>query len=272
MIMDKKSFQKEIWNYYKNHGRKLPWRNVCNPYRIFISEIMLQQTHVGRVLKKYPEFIKTFPTFKALADADLSDVLRAWQGMGYNRRAKFMKQTAEIIIRDFNGIIPRDITILKTLPGIGSGTAGSLSAFIYNEPVCFIETNIRRVMIHFFFGKKNNIKEKDILKKIKETIDVSNPREWYYALMDYGAMLPKKEKLNANIKSKIYKKQTSFIGSRRQLRGSIIRFLLKNKVSKISDIVYGCGIASCNVEEIVHDLCRECLVRKSKNKYSIFEN
>ncbi|MFA5870885.1 MAG: A/G-specific adenine glycosylase [Candidatus Paceibacterota bacterium] len=270
--MDKKSFQKEIWTYYKNYGRKLPWRNIHNPYRIFVSELMLQQTQVVRVLKKYPEFIKAFPTFKALADAKFSDVLLVWQGMGYNRRAKFMKQTAEIIIRDFNGIVPRNIKTLKTLPGIGSGTAGSLSAFIYNEPVCFIETNIRRVMIHFFFREKNNIKEKDILKKIKETIDVSNPREWYYALMDYGVMLPKKEKLNANKKSTIYKKQTSFIGSRRQLRGSIIRFLLKNKASKISDIVYGCGITDYSVEEIVSDLCKERLVRKSKNRYSIFEN
>jgi len=270
--MNKKLFQKEIWDYYKNHGRELPWRNEDDPYKVFISEIMLQQTQVVRVLKKYPEFIKTFPTFKALASAKFSDVFLVWQGMGYNRRAKFIKQTAEIVMRDFNGILPKNREILKKFPGIGEGTSGSLVAFLYNEPVCFVETNIRRVIIHFFFKNKNNIKEREILKKIKETIDKSRPREWYYALMDYGSMLPEREKTNVNKKGKIYKKQTPFVGSRRQLRGSILQFLLKNKASKISDIIYGCRTTDHDIKEIVDGLYKERLIEKNKNRYSILES
>jgi len=265
--MNKNSFQKEIWTYYQNHGRQLPWRNVCDPYKIFVSEIMLQQTQVSRVLKKYPEFIRAFPTFETLAGAKLSDVLLVWHGMGYNRRAKFMKHTAEIITKDFNGVLPNDQKTLKTFPGIGAGTAGSLVAFIYNEPVCFIETNIRRVIIHFFFERKVNIKEREILKKAQETIDELNPREWYYALMDYGSMLRKQEKVNANRKSNIYKKQASFSGSRRQLRGRVIKFLLDQKRGSLSEIMSACDIKE--KDEIFSALIKEGLIEKKGELYYI---
>ena len=269
--MNKKLFQEEIWTYYKNHGRILPWRSTHDSYKIFVSEIMLQQTQVSRVLKKYPEFIKAFPTFKTLADAKLSDVFFVWRGMGYNRRAKFMKQTAEIIIRNFNGTIPNDLNILTKFPGIGLGTAGSLIAFIYNEPVCFVETNIRRVIIHFFFKKKYDVQERDIIKKVQETIDTSNPREWYYALMDYGSMLPKQERINVNIKSKIYKKQTPFAGSGRQLRGLIIQFLLDNTKGSGSDIARVCRYTKKDINKILAVLIKEKLIKKNGAVYSIFE-
>lgn len=269
--MNTKKFKKEIWEYYENHGRKLPWRSIHDPYKIFVSEIMLQQTQVARVLKKYPEFIKKFPSFQSLASAKLSDVFLVWQGMGYNRRAKFMKHTAEIIVKDFGGIVPRDQRMLKTFPGIGAGTAGSLLAFIYNEPVCFVETNIRRVIIHFFFKEGADIEEKDILKKVQETIDTSNPREWYYALMDYGSMLPKQGKINVNKKSKIYKKQTPFIGSRRQLRGCVIKFLLDKKSGSSSEIMRVYGAQKNEIDEILVSLAKEGIIKKKGRFYSIPE-
>ncbi|RJQ28756.1 A/G-specific adenine glycosylase [Candidatus Parcubacteria bacterium] len=227
--MQIKTFQRIIWSYYKHNKRDLPWRNSNDPYKIYVSEIMLQQTQVSRVINKYPEFIRAFPTFKKLAQAELKDILFMWQGMGYNRRARFMKETAKILVRDFSGIVPNDSNVLKKLPGIGSGTAGSLVAFIYNKPVIFIETNIRRVMIHHFFKNENNISDKEILSLVSKTIDLENPREWYYALMDYGSMLPKQEKTNANRKSNNYVKQNAFRGSTREIRGLIIKFLINNE-------------------------------------------
>lgn len=268
--MNRIKFQKEIWDYYKIHGRKLPWRNIRDPYKIFVSEVMLQQTQVARVLKKYPEFIEKFPTFQSLADAQLSDVLLVWQGMGYNRRAKFMKHAAEMVMRDFGGVLPGDQKTLKTLPGVGSGTAGSLIAFVYNKPVCFIETNIRRVIIHFFFKNESGITEREILEKVEKTIDRSNPREWYYAVMDYGSMLPKKERENANKRSVIYKKQTPFLGSRRRIRGMVMNFLLKRKKATLQEIGHSCNVSNKEIEEILSLLCKEKLIKRVGVFYSVF--
>jgi A/G-specific adenine glycosylase len=228
-----KRFQATIWEYYQASGRKLPWRNIKSPYRILVSEIMLQQTQVSRVLVKYKEFIKKFSSFRALADASVPEVLAAWQGMGYNRRALCLKKLAEIVVCDHGGNLPQDYHSLLALPGIGPGTAGSLSAFVFNLPVPFIETNIRRVYIHFFFPLRDSVSDKELMPMIERTIDRENPREWYYALMDYGAMLGRQAKLeNPNRKSAHYTKQSKFEGSKRQLRGKILRAMLARGVAK----------------------------------------
>src|SRR3989338_1940315 len=118
-------FMNIIWKYYHKHKRILPWRNIENPYKVFVSEIMLQQTQVARVLKKYPEFIAAFPDFKVLANAKTPDLLSVWQGMGYNRRALYMRSAASLIINKYQGSLPHDPSVLQTLPGIGKATAGS---------------------------------------------------------------------------------------------------------------------------------------------------
>ena len=146
-------FRKIVLCHYKKHGRHhLPWRKTKNPYRILVSEIMLQQTPVDRVLPKYQEFLKQFPSIKKLAAASLGDVLRAWQGLGYNRRAKYLHQCAAVIIYDNGGIWPRTVNELQALPGIGPYTAGAVMAFAYNQPIPIIETNIRTVYLHHFFS------------------------------------------------------------------------------------------------------------------------
>src|SRR5581483_6695200 len=160
--------------------------------------------------------------------ASLADVLSVWQGLGYNRRAMYLKQTAERITREFLGELPDDPKVLQTFPGFGYATACSTIVFSYNKPLPFIETNIRRVFIHHFFEDKTGIDDKEILPLVEKTLDKTNPRDWYYALMDYGTFLGKNV-VNPNRKSKHYVKQSKFEGSLRQVRWRILKVLLKNK-------------------------------------------
>lgn len=182
---------------------------------------MLQQTQTTRVVSKYTAWLERFPTFTALAEAPLRDVLVLWKGLGYNRRALNLKHAAETVVRDFGGKFPKTYSEILSLPGVGPYTAGAIMAFAYNKPVPIIETNIRSVYIHFFFKGKRGITDKQILAKIEATLDMKNPRIWYAALMDYGVMLKEKHG-NPNVKSKHYAKQTTFKGSNRELRAKIL--------------------------------------------------
>ncbi len=254
-IAELKKFQKEIWNYYRAYGREMPWRNIDDPYRIVLSEIMLQQTQVDRVRPKYEAFLAKFPTLESLASAPLSEVLIAWQGLGYNRRAKFLKAMAEQVVSTHGGRFPDDPQVLRELPGIGPGTAGSIAAFVHNKPVAFIETNIRRVYIHFFFKDREAVVDKEILPLVEATVDHKNSREWYYALMDYGALLAKTQ-VNPNRRSKHYAKQSKFEGSDRQIRGRILKELMPGPKAK-GDLVTSLGVAIGKCEEIIQRLADE---------------
>ena len=221
-------FQEVICNYYKNFKRKFPFRDDITPYYVLVSEIMLQQTQTDRVADKFLQFIEKFPDFLSLSKAPLDEVLATWQGLGYNRRAIALKKIAEIIVNEYNGQLPESIDILKSFPQIGYNTACSIVTFAFNKPTTFIETNIRRVYIYYFFPGKNKVTDKEIMPILEKTIDQTNPREWYYALMDYGVML-KKTYPNLNKRSAQYRKQASFKGSDRQIRGEILKILLKNR-------------------------------------------
>ncbi len=223
-------FQKTILGFYKEHGRThLPWRTDNSPYRVLVSEIMLQQTQVDRVITKFNNFMKVAPTIQKLAKLSQTDVLKLWQGLGYNSRALRLHKVAQIIVKDYKGKIPQEKEVLLTLPGIGPYTASAVRVFAYNLPDTFIETNIRRVFIHEFFKKKTNIHDKEILSLIERTLHKKNPRIWYEALMDYGSTLPKLLKHNPNKNSKHYAKQSKFSGSDRELRGKILRLSLAGK-------------------------------------------
>ncbi|MEX0652375.1 MAG: A/G-specific adenine glycosylase [Candidatus Paceibacterota bacterium] len=224
--MTKEVFQNKIWNHYYQSGRKLPWRTTKNPYRILVSEIMLQQTQVDRVVPKYKNFLKTFPTLEALAKASLKEVLVCWQGLGYNRRAKMLHETAVRVMEVHGGKIPKTKEALIKLPGIGDYTAGAICVFAYNTSEVLIETNVRSVYIHFFFKKSESVSDTEIRACVRKTQDVANPREWYYALMDYGSMLKKEG--NPSRKSKYYTKQSTFKDSDRQIRGSILKTVLES--------------------------------------------
>ena len=202
----------------------MPWRDNLDPYWIVVSEIMLQQTQVPRVLIKFAEFIEKFPTWEVLAVASQADVLRAWQGLGYNRRALFLKRMSARVVAEHGGILPRDPELLVEFPGIGNATAASVAAYAYNMPTVFIETNVRSVFIHHFFKDQTDVDDKELFPLVASALDKKNPREWYWALMDYGTHL-KAENKNPARRSAHHVKQSKFVGSLRQARGAVLRAL-----------------------------------------------
>ncbi|PJE63099.1 endonuclease III [Candidatus Roizmanbacteria bacterium CG10_big_fil_rev_8_21_14_0_10_39_6] len=252
-------FQKMILNYYALNGRDLPWRRTQDPYSIMVSEIMLQQTQVERVVVKYTTFLATFPTLSDLAHAALADVLIAWQGLGYNRRAKYLHQTAQVVEKKYGGTIPSSIAHLCDLPGIGYTTACAMMVYAWNNPCAFVETNIRTVFLHHFFSEKLEISDADILKIVTQTVYNENPREWYWALMDYGSMLKREKRVN-NSSSKHFTKQSRFIGSNRQIRGAIITFLIKNKKIRFENLHTIFHEDKIRIENIAQKLIKEGLI------------
>lgn len=228
-----------LHTYYIEHKRDtLPWRKTKGVYRILLSEIMLQQTQVSRVLIKYKEFLDKFPTVKDLAKAPLRDVLTLWQGLGYNRRAKFLHEASKIL----SETKPKDITyeFLNSLPGVGQSTAGAVLVFTQDKPIVFIETNVRAVLLHHFYNTSDEkIGDTELIvlmeKLLKNLGDKFTPREFYYALYDYGTYLKAtlgKKKKELHSKSKHYVKQSAFKGSRRQLRAFILKKFLEMRDSK----------------------------------------
>jgi A/G-specific adenine glycosylase len=260
--MNYEEFRHLIRGFYESYGRPMPWRETRDPYRIFISEIMLQQTQVPRVMQKYAEFIEEFPDFETLAGAELREVLAAWQGLGYNRRAKFLHQAAQQIISEHGGELPREPDTLVKLPGVGPNTAGSLAAFAYNLPVVFIETNIRRVFIHFFFRESGEVHDRDILPLVEATLDEEDPRTWYYALMDYGAMLAKWFP-NPNRRSAHYNRQSTFENSDRQIRGRLLRALGERETIAVAELPRILGFPEERVSKVVSALESEGFVRRA---------
>jgi A/G-specific adenine glycosylase len=256
-----KAFQHKIWSFYEQFGRSFPWRNIEDPYKVLVSELMLQQTQTYRVLPKYEQFIAAFPSFEFLAQATLHAVLTEWQGLGYNRRGKYLHELAQQVMNTFDGILPSDPNKLINLPGIGPATAASITAFAFNKPTVFIETNIRTVFIHSFFQNKDMVHDKAIVPLVAQTVDHDNPREWYYALMDYGVML-KQTIVNPSRKSAHYNRQSKFEGSDRQIRGMIIRILTERKIVALDTLFLLIPREKERVVTILEQLIKEELVQK----------
>ena len=221
-------FQEKVYCHYKQGGRVLPWRKTRDPYKILVSEIMLQQTQVARVIQKYEQFVGAFPNIESVARAPLRDIMKVWHGLGYNRRALALKKLATTVVDQYDGKIPSSVESLRSLPGIGPCTAHAICTFAFNQPTVFIETNIRTVFIHHFFENSDNVKDAEILPLIADTLHTRSPRIWYFALMDYGASL-KDDHANPSRRSAHYKKQTPFEGSDRQIRGMILRALVSKR-------------------------------------------
>jgi len=264
-------FQQLVWRYYEQHGRHdLPWRvpepdGSFDPYKIMVSELMLQQTQVSRVIPKYYEFLESFPSLEALAKATLGSVLTAWSGLGYNRRAKFLWQAAEKVMRDFQGVFPQETAQLVSLPGVGKNTAGAIQAYAFNQPVAFIETNIRTAYIHHFFEDRVGVGDAEILELVARTVDRKEPRLWYWALMDYGSYL-KQTVGNLNKLSKTYSKQSPFQGSKRQIRGHVIRLLTEHPLS-LSQLTQ--AISDPRLPDVLEALVAEQLIIQDGNVYSL---
>lgn len=260
-------FHKEIRSFYRKHGRHdLPWRHTRDPYKIFISEVMLQQTQVARVIPKYLHFVKLFPTVGALARVPQEEVLRVWQGLGYNRRALYMQKAAQRVVNEYKGKFPKEPRFLEDLPGIGHYTARAIAAFAWDGQDAFLETNIRRVYIHFFFSGRTVVFDKDILKHIEKTMPKRNIRDWFYALMDYGA-IALKDIPNPNRKSKGYSKQSRFHGSRRFARAKLLALMLESRRMR-RDTIKGFfkntpELRQFDVDEIIQSLEKDGFIRRA---------
>lgn len=270
-VKRRENFLETLQWYYAEHGRHdLPWRlpeadGSFDPYKILVSELMLQQTQVPRVVPKYEAFLEKFPTIQTLAIATLGDVLIAWQGLGYNRRAKFLWQAAQKIMQEFHGAFPRDELRLRSLPGVGANTAGAIRAYAFNEPTVFIETNIRTVYIHHFFSDEWGIPDPAIRDLVDTTLDRINPRVFYWSLMDYGSYL-KQSVGNVSRASTTYAKQSKFSGSTRQIRGRILRLLA---AGRMPEAALHSVIDDERAEVILDSLTAEGLVQKTAGYYRL---
>jgi A/G-specific adenine glycosylase len=256
-----RKFQETVWNHYREHGRSFPWRTKKTAYRVLVSEIMLQQTQADRVVPYFERFMERFPDAGSLARARLSSVLKLWSGLGYNRRAKFLHDAAKAVVRDFSGVVPNTEAELLKLPGVGPYTAAAVAAFAGNQPSIVIETNIRSVFIHECFGDREGVTDAEILPLIEATVDRENPREWYQALMDYGAHL-KKQGINPSRRSAHYVRQSKFEGSPRQARGRVLAALGRHGVSE-NEVPRLTGLSTERARAAVRSLVADGLVRRS---------
>lgn len=247
----------------------MPWRTLTElsikdrGYRVLVSEVMLQQTQVTRVITKYEQWMQRWPTIDDACNATLAEVLVMWSGLGYNRRAKYLYETLQRIHNDHSGIVPNGIAELTSMPGIGPNTAAAIIVYTYNVPIPFIETNIRTVYIDAFFtDTKTLVTDKEILALVNNTMDVIRPREWFYALMDYGAYI-KKSQGNHLHKAKAHKKQSTFKDSKRQLRGKVLRLL--TQLNTISYDELRTEISDSRLNDVITDLLSEGLIIKNES-------
>lgn len=261
-------FREAILRWYRENGRSFPWRETRDPYRILVSEMMLQQTQTQRVVPKYLAWLERFPDAKSLAAAPFSDVLELWVGLGYNRRAKYLQDACKAVTEGYGGLFPVSPEELMKLPGIGPYTARAVSTFAFGVPNAFIETNIRAVYIFFFFQGRADVHDRDIMELVGQTVDADNPRDWYYALMDYGADL-KKKVVNPNRTSRHYAKQSKFEGSPRQARGAVIRHLSRHGPSTVDQIAEAENIPAERIERAARRLAEEGLVAEAGSAYRI---
>lgn len=267
--MTPQKFRSLVWKYWKEHGRHdLPWRKTTDPYNILVSEVMLQQTQVERVLPYYKHFLKKFPTVKKLSEAPLSEVLIRWQGLGYNRRAKMLHETAKAVAREHKGKFPVSAAELDKLPGIGPYTAGAVAVFAYNQDGIFIETNIRTVITHHFFSEQELVAESEVHTILKRVYPQGQARDWYAALMDYGAHL-KRSGVRINAKAKGYTKQGAFKGSGREVRGAIVRALSGTSQTKSVLTKLFPKERASQMEEQIEKLAKEGIIVKKGANYSL---
>jgi len=266
---DTASFQALVLDHYARHARDLPWRRTRDAYHILVSEMMLQQTQVARVLDKYEPFVQAFPDGATLAAAPLQKVLLLWQGLGYNRRAVALHRAAQRIVDEHGGDVPQSPVELLRLPGVGPSTAGAVCAFAFGLPTAFVETNIRAVFIHHYFSDRPVVSDAEILPLVEETLDTRDPRRWFYALMDYGVEI-KATHANPGRRSRHYARQSPFSGSTRELRAKVLRMVLSKGVLAAGTI--GEAFPPDEAERVTRalaDLTREGFLRLKDDRYSV---
>lgn len=253
-------FRKAVLEFYALEGRPFPWRDIDDPWAILVSELMLQQTQTSRVEPKFRAWMERFPDAASVARADLATVYEAWRGLGYNSRALRLRETARVCAEQYAGVPPRDERLLLELPGVGRYTARAVLAFAYGVPSAFLETNIRAALILHFFPGVEKVRDRDLEAAAQDVLDQGDPRTWYYALMDYGAWLKKREP-NPSRKAAGYTKQSRFEGSLRQARGAVLRAVSENGQLVLGAFAAESGIAYGRLKTAAEALARDRLVR-----------
>ena len=258
--------------------RDLPWRNTRDPYEIWISEVMLQQTQVARVLTRWERFLSRFPTVDALAAASPGDVVEEWQGMGYNRRALALKRAADICAARYGGAMPEGVEELVKLPGIGEATAAGITAFSRDVPCIYIETNVRAVFIHRFFPDEERVTDRQLRPLVEAACPTEDVRGWYYALLDVGAHL-KRTQGNPSRRAAAYTRQSAFEGSRRQKRSWLLREVMASpgieseelmaRLNRIEREAGRDGVDRATFDSVMADLEREGFFVRSASGWRI---
>jgi A/G-specific adenine glycosylase len=252
--------RQKLLAWFAVNGRHLPWRETRDPYRILVSEVMLQQTQVDRVIPYYERWLELFPTAEALALAPTADVITAWSGLGYNRRAVNLQRTARAVVEQFGGEFPRDPDQLGALPGIGPYTAGAIAAFAFEQDVAFLDTNMRRVVHRLTEGSDVptlKVGEKVLLNRAAELVPEGLGWVWNQALIEFGALhctqrrpacvvcpLQRECRAFPTIQSDIgalqmgvrLKREASFSGSNRQYRGRVVEALRKQPALALAEL------------------------------------
>lgn len=271
------AFRRRMWNWYTHNGRhQLPWRRTRNPYKVLVSELMLQQTQVSRVLPKYKTWCRRFPTTQSVARAKLAEVLTCWQGLGYNRRALNLHRLCMVVEDEYGGKLPAVVAELESLPGIGPYTARAVASFAYETPVAVVETNIRKVILHYFFQAKQRVTEQEIVRVAEQLLDRRRPREWNWALMDYGALQRAGfGAVNPNRRAAAYRRQSPYQGSMRQLRAAVMKCVLTRRVVDQAALKRYLSLRRSSVLQIkklpsiLRQLVIEGFLEKTKTQYRV---
>lgn len=261
-------FRRAVRTRYRRHARDLPWRTTRDPWRILVSEVMLQQTQVPRVVERFGAFLAAYPNPRSLAAAPLGEALALWKGLGYNRRCLALHRAAAAIVERFGGRLPRTVADLESLPGVGPYTARAVAAFAYGEPVVLIETNIRRTFIHWFFPGRRGVRDAEILPLVERTMDRRRPGEWYNALMDYGWWLAATV-ANPNRRSAHHARQAPFEGSRRQLRGRVLAAIVDGRGRRLATLARALRVSERRLAPIVKDLEMEGFLDRRRGCYRV---
>ena len=260
-----KSFQKKIFLFYKIQGRDLPWRHTTDPYKILLSELMLQQTQVSRVITYYNKWITTWPTLSSLAHASRKDVLHAWMGLGYNTRGINLHKASLIIVNNYDGDVVEAMKHYNDIPGVGKYTSQAVQIFSTNADLVTVDTNIRRIFIHEFSLPKD-ISDSQLWELAQQCLPQGMSRDWHNALMDYGSLVLTAKKTGIKPKTT----QSTFEGSNRQIRAQILRQLLDKSLT-LSEIQKNYDVQKPRLEQILEKMINQGIIVKEQAKYYLKE-
>lgn len=253
---ERKQFSRRLFAWYKRNGRHdLPWRKTADPYKIFVSEMILQQTQVLRVIPKYRAFIRRFPNVCALAAAEPAAVLRLWSGLGYNRRALYLQRAARAIVTQHAGTFPQSVVALRQLPGVGEYTAAAICIFAWNQNVAAVDTNIRRILIHEL-RLPETVTAARLQAVAQQLVPNGKSRAWHSALMDYGSAVATARATGVRPRSR----QSTFAGSDRYYRGQLIKLLLQHRQLRMQRAAVLLTLPLARCRRIVQQLCADGLV------------